>query len=386
MLDLTSFLLYMQEIGGSDLYISAGAPISVRLHGEIRAVQERQTGETIVPSAQEARALIYELLTDLQKSRLESQLSIDFALALGESTRFRGNAFYHQRGLGAVFRHLPKDILSFDKLGLPKVVEDLIGLDRGLVLVTGPTGCGKTTTLACLLHGINRSRRHHVVTIEDPIEFIHHPICAMIHQRELGSHLPSFHKALREALREDPDVILVGEMRDLETISLAITAAETGHLVMSTLHTSSAAQTIERIVSVFPESEQQQIRAMVSNSLAAVISQILLPRIGGRRVAAFEVLLGTPAVRALVRDGKTAQIPTVIQTSRAFGMQSLEQSLMSLVKNGQITPEQAQHQIRLYGSWKPGKHHKPTFNRFKVAEDAHSTRLAENMVHSRRNN
>ncbi len=347
-MDLIELLRFGRKQDASDLHISADAPLMLRRHGE--TIPLRFEGKKpYVPDPKAAQSLIYSVLTDDQKRRLEDRRQLDFAISLQEGGRFRGAVFYQQRGLGAVFRFLSDDIPSLEQLGLPQVVHDFVALKRGLVLVTGPTGSGKSTTLAAMVDTINRTRRGHILTIEDPIEYVHRPRNCMVNQREVGIHATSFEEALRGGLREDPDVILVGEMRDLETIALAITAAETGHLVLSTLHTSSAAQTVERIVNVFPEREQSQIRAELSYCLEGVISQLLLPRITGGRVAAFEVLVATTAIRALIREGKTAQIPTMVQTGRKQGMQSLERSISKLAFEGRIEKTTAQHYLISFG-------------------------------------
>jgi twitching motility protein PilT len=272
------------------------------------------------------------------------------SLTIGKDTRFRGNVFFQDRGLSAVFRVIPTQIKTCEELGLPPVIKGLADLEKGLILCTGPTGSGKSTTLAALVDHINANRRGHILTIEDPIEFVHKPKSCMVNQREVGPNTHSFAKALRSALREDPDVILVGEMRDLETISLAITAAETGHLVFGTLHTSSAAKTVDRIINVFPAGEQGQIRAMLADSLQAVIAQVLVPKRGGKgRVAAQEILVASTGVRALIREGKNYQIPSAIQTGGKYGMQSLEQSLSKLSLNGSIDPSEAERQLSALG-------------------------------------
>ncbi|GIW72283.1 MAG: twitching motility protein PilT [Planctomycetota bacterium] len=348
-MDLPSLLLFARDAGGSDLHLSAGAPVMLRVSGEMRKLALPGSDEPVVHDQEETRKLIYDLLTDAQKKKLEEQRELDFALAVGLDARFRGNVFIQERGLAAVFRVVPTAIKSFEELGLPEPVRRLSELDKGLVLVTGPTGSGKSTTLAAMVDSINSRRRGHIITIEDPIEFVHPPKLCMVNQREVGAHTHGFANALRSALREDPDVILVGEMRDLETIALAITAAETGHLVLGTLHTASAAKTIDRIINVFPAGEQAQIRAMLADSLAGVVAQLLLPRRGGGRVAALEVLVATPGVRAMIRDGKTHQIPSAIQTGQKYGMQSLEQALSRLVLSRQVEQEVAHRALRAAG-------------------------------------
>jgi twitching motility protein PilT len=286
--------------------------------------------------------MLYEVLTDSQKSRLEEHWDLDFSVELQRLGRFRVNAFRHRLGEGVVFRVIPSRIGTLDELGLPPVLGELALRDRGLILVTGPTGSGKSTTLAAMVDLINDRRRCHVITIEDPIEFIHQHKRAVVNQREVGMNAQSFARALRAALREDPDVILVGELRDLETISMALTAAETGHLVMATLHTSSASKTINRIIDVFPSAQQEQIRVQLAESLLAVAAQTLLPTADGSgRVAAVEVLVATPAVRNMIRENKVHQLPSAIQTGSKEGMQSLDQALRALLKAGKITADTA---------------------------------------------
>lgn len=349
MLELTSILHYMHHIRASDLHLSTNAPIMLRKDGRVRKMAFQDDQRPLLLNHEQCRKLIYDLLSDRQKKRLEEHLEIDLAIALEDGVRFRGNVFFQERGLAAVFRSIPSEILSMEKLGLPPSIHDLIQLERGLILVTGPTGCGKSTSLAAMIDAINGQRECHIITIEDPIEFIHRPKKGMINQRELNTHTKSFPQSLKSALRQDPDVILVGEMRDTDTISLALTAAETGHLILSTLHSNNAAQTVERIVSAFPGDEQARIRATFSYCLAGILSQVLLPRTGGGRVAAFEILVATPAVRALIRDGKTAQLHSTIQTGARHGMQTLEQSLEKLVLEKTISSQVANHHRHVLG-------------------------------------
>jgi twitching motility protein PilT len=290
----------------------------------------------------EVHAMIYDILNDRQRKIFEETHDIDFSMELGNIARFRVNVFVQHRGDAAVFRTIPSEVLSFDKLGLPATMRALANLEKGIVLVTGPTGSGKSTTLAAIIDLINEERHGHILTIEDPIEFVHKSKNCLISQREVGPHTHSFANALRGALREDPDIILVGEMRDLETISLALTAAETGHLVFGTLHTSSAPKTVDRIVDVFPAGEQAQIRAMFAESCRAVISQALLRKKDLKgRVAALEIMIGTPAVRNLIREGKVAQLPSALQTGQKWGMQTLDQHLKDLVLKGVVDKEVA---------------------------------------------
>jgi len=347
--DITTLLLFTKQAGGSDLHLSAGAPPMVRIHGEMRKLTLGDGGEAAAFSADEVRTMIYEALTDQQKNRLEADKELDFALSIGTVARFRGNIFFQDRGVGAVFRVVPTQIKTCEELMVPEAVKRFADIEKGLVLCTGPTGSGKSTLLAALVDRINTSRRGHIITIEDPIEFVHPPKLSMVNQREVGKHTKAFSNALRSSLREDPDVILVGEMRDLETIALAITAAETGHLVLGTLHTASAPKTVDRIINVFPANEQGQIRAMLAESIQGVVAQILLPRRGGGRVAAQEILVATTAVRALIREGKTHQLLSTIQTGQKFGMQSLEQSLTRLQAEGLIDRDTAEHHLASIG-------------------------------------
>lgn len=335
-MDISELLLFAHKQGASDLHISAGEPPRIRVHGDMMPVK--------VPplDKKEVHNMIYDILNDRQRKIFEETHDIDFSMELGDVARFRVNVFVHHRGEGAVFRTIPSEILSFDKLGLPQTMRNFAKLEKGIVLVTGPTGSGKSTTLAAVVDLINEERHGHILTIEDPIEFVHKSKKCLVSQREVGPHTHSFANALRGALREDPDVILVGEMRDLETIQLALTAAETGHLVFGTLHTSSAPKTVDRIVDVFPGEEQGQIRAMFAESCRSVVSQVLLKKKEGKgRVAALEIMIGTPAVRNLIREGKVAQLPSALQTGHKWGMQTLDQHLKELVSKDVITKEAA---------------------------------------------
>jgi len=334
-MDISELLIFAVKNKASDLHVSAGEPPVVRIHGEMRRIEGP-------PLENEAiHRMIYDILNDEQRKTYEEHLEIDFSFALGEYGRFRVNVFKQNRGDAAVFRTIPNTIPTFEELGLPKILMDLSRLEKGLVLVTGPTGSGKSTTLAAMLDLVNTELKGHVITIEDPIEFVHPCKSCLVNQRELGPHTHSFSNALRSALREDPDVILVGEMRDLETISLALTAAETGHLVFGTLHTSGAPKTIDRIVDVFPGAQQNQVRSMLSESLQAVVTQALFMRRDGRgRVAAFEIMTGTPAVRNLIRENKIAQIPSMMQTSKGVGMQTMEASVKDLIARNLVTQEE----------------------------------------------
>jgi twitching motility protein PilT len=334
-MDISELLLFVHKEGASDLHISAGEPPMVRIYGEIKRIE-------IPPLTKEdLHVMLYDVLNDHQRKKFEEVNELDFSLELKGVARFRVNAFRQQRGDGVVFRVIPQKILSLEQLGLPKNLREVCQNERGLVLVTGPTGCGKSTSLAAMIDVINNSLKGHIITIEDPIEFVHESKKCLINQREVGAHTLSFSNALRSALREDPDIILVGEMRDLETISLALTAAETGHLVFATLHTSGAAKTVDRIIDVFPGEQQAQVRAQFAESIQAIISQVLLKRRDGRGlVAALEIMIGTPAVRNLIREGKVAQLPSAIQTGQKFGMITLDQSLKDLVSKHIVDRDQ----------------------------------------------
>jgi len=336
MAKINSLFKMLQQQGASDLHISSGAPPLFRLHGEMVPLNYPPL------SHEQAKSLLYEILYDHQKKDFEENIDLDFAYELKGVARFRGNIMMTHRGIAAVFRIIPSEILTADQLGLPAGVRKLTNLKKGLVLVTGPTGSGKSTTLASMIDLINSSRKEHILTIEDPLEFIHQNKKSLLNQRQIGTHSQSFANALRAALREDPDVILVGEMRDLETISLAMTAAETGHLVYGTLHTNSAAKTIDRIIDAFPKDGQEQVRTMLGESLRGVICQQLLKKADGKgRVAALEILIGNSAVSNLIREGKTFQIPSIMQTAKGEGMQLMDQHLLEHLKAKLITPEEA---------------------------------------------
>jgi len=328
-------LSFMHKQGASDLHLATGSPPILRLHGELK-----RTNAPPIP-AEALRSMLHGIMNEDQRREFEEELEVDFSFPT-DFARFRVNAFTQRHGPAAVLRKIPTDAPSLEKLGLPPNVGELAMKDRGLILVTGPTGSGKSTTLAAIIDYINQRCPDHIITIEDPIEFVHESKCALINQREVGAHTHSFANALRSALREDPDVVLVGEMRDLETTQLAITAAETGHLVLATMHTNSAATTCDRIVDIFPSERQEQVRTMFSESLLAIIAQTLIPtREGKGRVAAFEILVGIPAARNLIRERKSAQINSVIQTGSAYGMVSLDQSLKDLVMRGRIARDEA---------------------------------------------
>ncbi len=333
---IDTLLQSLVELGGSDLHLSAGAPPVFRVNGVLQRTRHPPL------DADDVQDLLYEILGEEELEELEAQRDIDFGYGVEGLARFRGNAYWHRKGMGATFRWIPATPPTLENLGLPPVVASLALAQRGLVVVTGPTGSGKTTTLAAMIHRRNLERPDHVITLEDPLEFIHEDLKCLIHQREVGRHARSFARGLRAALREDPDVLLVGEMRDRETISLALTAAETGLLVLGTLHTQSAAKTVDRIIDAFPADQQTQVRAMLAESLRGVIAQVLLRKADGRgRVAGLEVLVTTTAVSHLIREGKTFQVPSLIQTGRKEGMQLLDQHLMELVTIKAIAPEEA---------------------------------------------
>jgi twitching motility protein PilT len=334
-MDIGELLAFSVKNGASDLHLSAGLPPMIRVDGDVRRIN--------VPPMQhkDVHDLVYDIMNDKQRKDYEEFLECDFSFEIPGLARFRVNAFNQNRGSGAVFRTIPSTILSLEDLKAPGIFKDISDYPRGVVLVTGPTGSGKSTTLAAMINHKNESEYGHILTIEDPIEFVHQSKKCLINQREVHRDTLGFNEALRSALREDPDTILVGEMRDLETIRLALTAAETGHLVFATLHTSSAAKTIDRVVDVFPAEEKDMVRAMLSESLRAVISQTLLKKNGGGRVAAHEIMIGTPAIRNLIRENKIAQMYSAIQTGQQFGMQTLDQCLQQLVQKGVVTKPEA---------------------------------------------
>ncbi|WP_133598469.1 type IV pilus twitching motility protein PilT [Tepidicella xavieri] len=341
-MDITQLLAFSTKNKASDLHLSAGLPPMIRVHGDVRRINVEPLDH------KQVHAMVYDIMTDAQRKHYEEFLEIDFSFEIDGLARFRVNAFNQKRGAAAVFRTIPSKILTLEQLNCPRIFADLALKPRGLVLVTGPTGSGKSTTLAAMINHLNEHEYGHILTIEDPIEFVHESKKCLVNQREVGPMTLSFANALRSALREDPDAILVGEMRDLETIRLAMTAAETGHLVFGTLHTSSAAKTIDRIVDVFPPEEKEMVRAMLSESLVAVISQTLLKTIDGQgRVAAHEIMIGTPAIRNLIRENKVAQMYSAIQTGQQYGMQTLDQSLMDLVRRNVVTPAEARAKAKI---------------------------------------
>ncbi len=336
MAKIDAFFKLMNDQGASDLHMVSGMPPTLRINGEIERIKYKALDND------ELRGMLYEIAPEDKIKKFEETGDIDFGYEIKGLARYRANFFMQKNGIGSVFREIPSDILTVEQLGLPAVVAKLAFLPRGLVLVTGPTGSGKSTTLAAIVDEANRKRKDHIITIEDPIEFVHQSQGCLVNHREVGPHTKSFSTALRGALREDPDIILVGELRDLETISLAIEAASTGHLVFGTLHTSSAAKTVDRIVEVFPANEQPQVRSTLADSIRAVISQVLFKRIDRKgRCACLEILIANPAVRNLIRESKTYQIASAIQTGKKYGMQLLDDAIMDLFQKGIISADDA---------------------------------------------
>ena len=339
-MDITELLAFSAKQGASDLHLSSGLPPMIRVDGDVRRIN--------LPAMEhkQVHALIYDIMNDKQRKDYEEFLETDFSFEVPGVARFRVNAFNQNRGAAAVFRTIPSKVLSMEDLGLGEVFRNIADVPRGLVLVTGPTGSGKSTTLAAMMDYLNSTKYQHILTVEDPIEFVHESKKCLINQREVHRDTHGFNEALRSALREDPDIILVGELRDLETIRLALTAAETGHLVFGTLHTTSAAKTIDRVVDVFPAEEKSMVRSMLSESLQAVISQTLLKKLGGGRVAAHEIMLGTPAIRNLIREDKVAQMYSAIQTGGSIGMQTLDSCLKGLLAKGLISRDSAREKAK----------------------------------------
>jgi twitching motility protein PilT len=334
-MDITELLGFSVKQGASDLHLTAGMPPLIRVDGDIRRINVPEMDHKKV------HALIYEIMNDKQRKDYEEFLETDFSFEVPNLARFRVNAFMQNRGAAAVFRTIPSKVLTMEQLGMGEIFRNIADVPRGLVVVTGPTGSGKSTTLAAMVDYINDTKYEHILTIEDPIEFVHQSKKCLINQREVHRHTHGFNEALRSALREDPDIILVGELRDLETIRLALTAAETGHLVFGTLHTTSAAKTIDRVIDVFPAAEKDMVRSMLSESLQSVISQALLKKVGGGRIAAHEIMMGTPAIRNLIREDKVAQMYSSIQTGASVGMQTLDQCLKELVAKGLVSRQEA---------------------------------------------
>ena len=355
MAKIDAFFKLMNEQGASDLHLVAGQPPALRIVGEMERVKYK------VLDNDELKVMLYEIAPEHKVKEFEETGDIDFGYDVLGIARYRANFFMQKNGVAAVFRQIPEQIMTAEQLGLPNVISKLASLPRGLVLVTGPTGCGKSTTLAAIIDVANRTRKDHIITIEDPIEFVHKSRGCIINQREVGLHTKTFSAALRGALREDPDIILVGELRDLETISLAIEAASTGHLVFGTLHTSSAPKTVDRIIEVFPANQQPQIRSTLSDGIRAIIAQVLFKRIGQKgRCPALEILIATPAVRNLIREGKTHQIPSMIQTGKKYGMQLLDDAIMDLLNNGWISADDAYAKANEKGKFMPFLKNPPT--------------------------
>ena len=348
MAKIDAFFKLMHDQRASDLHLASGSPPILRIHGDLHRVKYK------VLNNDELKAMLYEIAPEEKIKVFEETGDVDFAYEIPGLARYRVNFFMQKNGVAAAFREIPSEVLTAEDLGLPKIMTKLAMLPRGLVLVTGPTGSGKSTTLAAIVDYANRNRKDHIITIEDPIEFVHESKRCLINHREVGTHTKSFSAALRGALREDPDIILVGEMRDLDTIALALEAAMTGHLVMGTLHTISAAKTVDRVIDIFPAGQQAQIRASLADALRAVISQTMFKRvdIAGRCVA-FEILVATPAVRNLIREAKTYQIPSMMQTGRKYGMQTLDDAIMDLLKKGWIDPDEAYNKCVDKAKFKP---------------------------------
>lgn len=355
MAKIDAFFKLMHEQGASDLHLGAGKPPALRILGDIERIKYKEF------TNDELRAMLYEITPEAKIKAFEETGDVDFGYEIANLARYRANLFMHKDGIGAVFREIPDEIMTCEQLGLPAVISKLCGLPRGLVIVTGPTGSGKSTTLAAIIDEANSTRKDHIITIEDPIEFVHRSQGCIVSHREVGTHTHSFSAALRGALREDPDIILVGEMRDLETIRLAIEAASTGHLVFSTLHTSSALKTVDRIIEVFPADEQGQVRSTLADSIRAVISQVLFRRIDRPElIVALEIMIGTVAVRNLIREGKTYQIASSIQTGRRYGMILLDDAIMDLFSRGIISIDDAYNKANEKQRFRPFLENAPT--------------------------
>ncbi|MBI2987810.1 MAG: type IV pilus twitching motility protein PilT [Deltaproteobacteria bacterium] len=335
-MDITQLLAFGVEQGASDCHLSSGEPPMLRIHGDLKKLDHP------VLTKEDVHSMVYDIMNDLQRKVFEETHEVDFSFEMGDIARFRVNVFMQRKGEGAVFRTIPTKILTLEQLGMPKIMKELCQREKGLILVTGPTGSGKSTTLAAMIDFVNGDFEGHILTVEDPIEFVHKSKKCLVNQRELGAHTHSFANALRAALREDPDCILVGELRDLETIQLALTAAETGHLVFGTIHTSSAPDTVNRVIDVFPPSQQAQIRTQFAESIEAVITQTLMKKKAGGRVSAVEIMTGSTAVRNLIREGKIHQLPGTMQVSQKDGMQTMDMALVELVNRGVVTREEAQ--------------------------------------------
>ena len=334
--DIHELLTFAVKNRASDVHLGAGEVPSVRIDGEVRRLDLDPI------QRDDATRLAYSIMNEEQRRAFEEHLEVDFSIGIADVARFRAHVFTHARGVGMALRQIPTRVLTLEEIGAPRVFQRIAELDRGLVIVTGPSGTGKSTTLAAMIDHINRTRAQHVITIEDPIEFVHAPMKCLVNQREVGRHTTSFATGLRSAMREDPDTILAGELKDVETTGLALHAAETGHLVFATLHTSSATETIDRIIGIHPPEQQDYVRSMLAATLQAVVAQLLIkPRSGQGRIAVHEILVGTPAIRNLVREGKVVQIPSVLQSSKAEGMQTMEMALKALVTRNRITREQA---------------------------------------------
>jgi len=355
MAKIDAFFKLMNDQGASDLHLVSGQQPALRLRGEIERVKYKELDND------DLKAMLYEIAPEDKIKVFEETGDIDFGYEIPGTARYRANFFQQKYGVAAVFRQIPEEILTADQLGLPPVIPKMAMLPRGLVVVTGPTGSGKSTTLAAIVDNANKLRKDHIITVEDPVEFVHKSQSCIVNHREVGMHTKSFSAALKGALREDPDIILVGEMRDLETISLAIEAASTGHLVFGTLHTSSAAKTVDRIIEVFPSGEQAQIRSTLADGIRAVVAQVLFKRVDKKgRCAALEILIATPAVRNLIREGKTHQIASMIQTGKKYGMQLLDDAVMDLLNKGWIDPDEAYQKANDKSKFRPFLKNPPT--------------------------